>query len=42
MGEFNVETNAATMKISVRSTVAKILSKMRPVSKIPQTQLALT
>ena len=32
MGDFNVEP---LWKISVRSMVAKILSKIRPVSKIP-------
>ena len=35
MGDFNIEPNDATMKTFCRSTVAKILSKIRPVSKIP-------
>ena len=35
MDDFNVEPTDATMKISVRSLVVKILSKKRPASKIP-------
>ena len=42
MGNLNVEPNDATLKNSFRSTVAKLLPKIRPGSKIPLTQLALT
>ena len=40
MGDFSVKPNNAT-RISVKSMVAQILSKIKPVPKIPQTQLAL-
>ena len=42
MGNLNGEANDVTMKFSVKSTVAKLLPKIKPVSKILYGQLVLT